>query len=875
MSEFPEQQLEDAIDDYRTFIQGGRPPSKAKERLLKLMGNRELVEKAVEKYEEQTQRFVEYSDPSVLTGAETIQSWYDGPDFPGAWCWPAYRKIVEGKGWREEAVEKLDESSTKIMAHLPHPGKAKISTRGMVVGYVQSGKTSNYSALISKAADVGYKLFIVLTGMTSSLRRQTQRRLGKEIVKPNSDKWNPLTSTTEDFQGVGNPDYLLNPKQPQGRILCVVKKNVFILQRLIDFFADADDQIKSDCPVLIIDDEADQASVNTEKKAEERSAINEKIVNLLQTLPKSAYVGYTATPFANVFIDPTVPENLYPRDFIFDLPKPKDYFGAEEIFGREMLRYDDDEGDYDGLDMIRTIPEAEASYLKPPGRDDRFQFQPEVTPSLEKAIRYFLLASAARLARGQRDQHTSMLVHTTLYTHTHAQLQTLIRSYVEDLADRWADRDDELMGSFEQLWKNENSRVTSGHLDAEVEDNSFEEIKPFIDDVFSRCEVDVDNGKNTGLDYDPNNPGAHIAIGGNTLSRGLTLEGLMVSFFVRTASSYDTLLQMGRWFGFRHGYEDLPRVWMTPELQDNFIHLATVEEEIRHDIRKYEKEGRSPLDFGVRVQTHPKLGITSRLKMQNVQIESASYSESHIQTIQFKHDDSEWLKGNLEATRELLDRASSQRNAKSKGKSRWVYRDVPVEHVLDFVRAYDSTHEDFRTDLLTNYIEKEREVGGLQTWNLGVVGSSNEDSIDLGVPIETTLVTRSRFKSTSPANIKALTTKSDRIMDLDMEVDLSSLTSAETAHQRNKREPDSGLLLIYPIDKKSEPSGDSGVRKPLDADEHVIGIGMSFPQSKREMRDYVANNLGDVYTGEQLRGELEEETDVEIRSDEQDRELEG
>jgi hypothetical protein len=875
MGEYSDQEIERLLEDYRTFIYGGRSPEEAADRLRRLT-EPELVEAVVEEHQKRSQRFVDLKEPTVLRGNEHIQSWYDGPCFDGAWCWPSYRELVEQKDWKQEAVEKLDESSTKIMAHLPHPGEDDISTRGLVVGYVQSGKTSNYTALISKAADVGYKAFIVLTGMTSSLRRQTQRRLERELCRPNSKKWNPLTSTNEDFQGVGNPDYMLNPKEPQGRVLCVVKKNVHILQRLIDFFNNADDQIKEDCPVLLIDDEADQASINTEKKASERSAINDKIVTLLQTLPKTVYIGYTATPFANVFIDPTIPEDLYPRDFIFDLPKPDEYFGAEDIFGRDMLRYDDEESDYDGLDMVRLIPEAQAFDLKPPGRDERFQFQPSMTDSLKEALRYFILASAARLERGQEYSHTSMLIHTTLYTYTHGQLNTLVSSEVRKLEEAWKSGDESLRRDMKRLWDRECARVTDEDLEADVPEQSFDAIEPFIDNVFSRCEVVVDNGTlDTGLEYDDNNPGAHIAIGGNTLSRGLTLEGLLVSYFIRTASAYDTLLQMGRWFGFRKGYENLPRIWMTPELQDDFVHLATVEEEIRHDIRKYEHESRTPEDFAVRVQTHPKLAVTSRLKMQNVKLESASYSDSHIQTFQFRHDDREWLRQNLSAAREFLGNISERRTPEDKGGARWLYRSVDADQVTRFLRQYQSTHEDFRTDLLLNYITSERERGSLERWNVGIVGSQRNDAIDLNTDCETKMVNRSRMDGTNPANIKALTSRADRIIDLDWNPRQQDLTSEKIVEKRNHQEPESGLLLIYPINKDSQPTDESTVRQAMNAREHIIGIGMSFPASKRDMRDYVANNLEGVFSGRELDEELEEEADLNVGWEDSEAELEG
>ncbi|QDG52091.1 hypothetical protein FIV42_15470 [Persicimonas caeni] len=874
MTQVDKLELEEYLQDYEMWIRGGYAPEKARARLLRFVGDEAVVDKIAEEYRKRTRRFIKFTDPRVLEGQEHIETWYPGPDFDTAWCWPAYKGLLHEKGWANSAIESVDTATTKLMAYLPHPGEGDISTRGLVLGYVQSGKTANYTGLIAKAADIGYKLFIVLTGMTSSLRRQTQRRLHAELCAPNSENWNELTSATQDFQGVGNPDYMLNPRHPEGRILCVVKKNVYILDRLRKFFAQAKDDVKRGCPVVIIDDEADQASVNTRRKADERSAINQRIVQLLETLPKSVYIGYTATPFANIFIDPTLPEDLYPRDFIFDLPRPRQYFGAERIFGREMIRYDDDEASYDGLDMLRDVPEEDAVRMQPPGRNERFEFQPEMTPTLENALRYFVLASACRLARGQTNKHSSMLIHTTLYTYTHGQLQQLVAGYVREFEKEWTKYRADLSSELQTLWEQENARVTPADLQMEINEVSFDEIAEHIDEVFERCEVVVDNGQiGSGLNYNTEEAGVHIAIGGNTLSRGLTIEGLIVSYFIRTASAYDTLLQMGRWFGYRPGYEDLPRVWMTSELQDHFIHLATVEEEIRHDIRRYEKENKTPLDFAVRVQTHPKLAVTSRLKMQHVTLASASYSDSHIQTFQFKHDDREWLQSNLEVTRELLEQVSGKHQSENQAGARWLYRNVDVEPVLEFLRQYQSLHEDFENRLLINYVERELEHEGLQTWNIGIIGNQRLDSLDIGADVTTHLVTRSRFRKIQPANIKALTSRADRIIDLDWDGSLKSLNSESIKNMRNERQPDNGLLLIYPIDKDSEPANESKLRHPLDAKEHIIGIGLSFPKSKRPMRDYVKNNLDRVFEGEGLDESRPEEEDIAVSEDEQ--ELEG
>lgn len=863
-----ESTIEEHLDDFKTFVRGGDNKEKARARLLRFLGDEALVEQVVERYENEAKRYIELRDPSVLKNQKHIESWYTGPDYDRDWCWPAYRNLLEEKNWPQSAIESIDHASTKIMAHCPHPGDEEIATRGLVLGYVQSGKTANYTGLIAKAADVGYKLFIVMTGMTNSLRRQTQKRLHSELVALNSLNWNELTSATRDFEGTGNPDFMLNPDRTNGRILCVVKKNVYILKRLKNFFSRAQDDVKRNCPVMIIDDEADQASVNTSQKASERSAINQQIVDILQTLPKSVYIGYTATPFANVFIDPTLAEDLYPRDFVFTLSKPSQYFGAERIFGREIVLHDDEEANYDGLDMVRDVPTKDVECLQPPGRDERYDFTPAMAPSLERAIRYFVLASACRFARGHEDEPTSMLIHTTLYTHTHGQIERLVKDYVEKLEKEWRKGDPDIRSEFKSLWEEEQDRVIEEDVTANIELVSTEEVLGHVSTALEECTVVVDNGRDgNGLDYVSDEAKTIVAIGGNTLSRGLTIEGLTVSYFIRTASAYDTLLQMGRWFGYRRGYEDLPRVWMTSELQDHFVHLATVEEEIRNDIRRYEREAKTPRDFAVRVQTHPKLAITSRLKMQNIKLDSVSYSNSHIQTFQFRHDDLEWLTDNYSAAKRLLSHVGDRYTAERAKGSRWLFRGVGVDKVVNFLKEYKSLHEDFEDRLLLKYIEREREYGGLQKWNIGVIGSGRMNKIDLGIKESTHLIKRSRFRKIQPANIKALTTRSDRIIDLSQD-DPSGLKADDISNMRNLEQPNSGLLLIYPIDKNSKPSSASRSRHALSAKEHIIGVGISFPGSKRPMQDYVKNNLDGVFTGENLQEMQPEEEEIELSSEE-------
>lgn len=885
--------LQDYLEDFATFVLGGKTPDEAAMRYQRLANlSREQAEAIKCEYLRKNARFIELRDPRVLKSNRHIETWYMGPEHPNAWCWPAYKQLLLKKKWNDDDLKSLDDASTKIVAHLAHPSTERFSTRGLVLGYVQSGKTANYSGLIAKAADVGYKLFIVLAGTTSSLRRQTQERLIKDLCDAHPQYWKQLTSPEFDFGHIpGTPDSLLTPDHRLGRVICVIKKNKFILERLEKFLRKANPDLLKSCPTIVIDDEADNASVNTRQAADTRTAINKGIIALLERLPRAAYIGYTATPFANIFINPTAEKDLFPRDFIVDLPRPRAYFGAERIFGREILWHDPEDATFEGTDIVRTVSTDdpdERPALQPAKAAERDEFEPSVPESLAAAFDYFVLATACRYARGDDDQHSSMLVHTSQYVSVHSKLQSVLQDHVDAFRKSWKKR----AKALERYWSEEIARTEATRTKGLAAD--FKSVKQHIDTVLERIEVVVDNGSpGAGLDYSNDRPRVYVAIGGNTLSRGLTLEGLLVSYFVRTASAYDTLLQMGRWFGYRPRYEDLPRVWMTPELEEHFFFLSAVEEEIRLDIRKLELEGKTPAELAIRVRSHPKLQITAKAKMQNVRLVSASFSDRRVQSFLFSKDDPRWIAANVNASRRLLRTVSGYANSRFT-EGRWVISQVKADDVVRFLSEYrfHESHEDLRSDLLLKYLESERTspAKSLERWNVVVMGRDTLDpalgSIDLGLERDVACLNRSRFKTTDPANIKALTSAPDRVADL-----AEGDTSSEEAMiaRRNSEAPGVGLLLLYPISKDSTPERgtrrlcptcktehlcpDKGaaVRHPLQAASHLIGAALVFPKSVRGDNNYVANDLGKLFDSDVVgEGELPE-----LTPEQQQQETEG
>lgn len=792
---------------------------------------------------------VQSGGPAIITAGS--EDWYSGPVEADRF-WHALRTRFVDEGWPSERIESVDRASNKVVAHTPRPDKTKWDSKGLVVGYVQSGKTTNFTAVVAKLADVQYRLVIVLSGIHNGLRRQTQVRLDEYLTELNPDRW--VTKTTESRDFTIPPEKagaVLNPDKP---VLLVVKKNAAVLKKLVNWLdAPTGRKALESVPVLVIDDEADQASVATGR-------INPLIRKLLALMPKCTYVGYTATPFANVFIDPTTPDDLYPKSFILNLPRPEGYFGPEKIFGRYAVEWESlegGEGPPDGYDMVRTVPEEDVPLLRPGGKEPADGFTPTMTDELVAAVHWFWLATAARRAR--RDiGHSTMLIHTSVKIAVHESyrepLQYIRKKALDALAfgdlDRWR-----------ELWQRESAKVPAE--DFGRTQNSFDEVRLHLADVISDTKIVLDNYRSQDrLDYAEPSVVA-IAVGGNTLSRGLTLEGLVVSFFIRGATAYDTLLQMGRWFGYRTGYEDLPRIWMTPSLSDSFRHLATVEYEMRDDIDRYQRENLTPTQVAVRIRTHPALRITA--KMGGAQPAYISYAGRRLQTRYFRHRDGEWLDRNRQAAETLVQDAVLHGRLDSDPSLTTcrLIRDVPVSVIKNFLEQYQ-VHEDssdLDRKMMLKYIDGRLsdDKPSLTSWSVAAVIGEGADVHLGGLKIK--YAVRSRLLPDTKqerADIKTLMSKQDRALDLDLTVaEARAMSEGELVAVRN-RDPvnhDRGLLVIYLIDQVSEPDSaradkaTTNKRQALDAVAPVVGMGITFPgdvTTKTVQASHVAVDLSDV-----------------------------
>ncbi|TWH16657.1 Z1 domain-containing protein [Rhodococcus rhodochrous J45] len=494
------------------------------------------------------------------------------------------------------------------------------------------------------------------------------------------------------------------------------------------------------------------------------------------------------------------------------------------------------------------------------------------------------LTTAARRVRAIGNKHSTMLIHTSVNTVIHNSFREPLQNLLEGIGDLLHAEDADLHLELESLWESECARVPASAFGRKIV--SYAALRESLEDVARDCRVILDNASSkVRLDYE-NGPVVAIAVGGNTLSRGLTLEGLSVSYFVRSVSAYDTLLQMGRWFGYRTGYEDLPRVWLTKELREWFRHLATVEHEIRQDIDVYMTEDKTPRTFAVRMRTHPTLRVTAAAKMKVFTHAASSYGGQRIQTRYFDLSRDVLLE-NQRVFKSLISDVveSDAKPDHSASGNRFLWRGVSYESVVEFLDSYSfheaSTQCDSR--LLTEYIQKRVANRALHTWNVAIVGkvASNDSAATFEVVpgVRAGCVVRSRLTDSDPVDIKTLMSRRDAAIDLDTSGVEGELTEGKIVQLRKQQSPATGLLVLYVIDKDSQPKTTSApeerpkdgsespgdLRSALEAPEHVIGVGLVFPEpigSDSEVEwDYISADLSRIQIEE---SDLDEQELVEF-----------
>ncbi|WP_395159930.1 Z1 domain-containing protein [Ilumatobacter sp.] len=605
----------------------------------------------------------------VITGDESVhEPWVEGSQetiFPDGGFWRNYRCLVEPR-LPPTALAELDRSTDRIVDLLGNPSREGIwDRRGLVIGHVQSGKTNNYLGVVTKAADAGYRLIIILAGAHNNLRAQTQHRFDEAFVGRDTraglgeappafgvgllqsqNHVHTMTKATEagDFKRGFADGAGWNPFNHSNLpTVFVVKKHVTVLQTLHDWLRHNAGLLPGqstieDVPLLLIDDEADNASIDTANHINSDTlptGTNMGIRRILRLFDQSAYVDYTATPFANVFIDANAEHeklggDLFPRDFIVGLQAPSNYVGADLIFGTGA--------DADGLPMVSRLLDHEVWI--PPNHDVEFVPSDDLTPaSLSRALDSFILACAARRLRGQAGASNSMLVHLTRFKLAQ---NTIGRRLGEMLAERYNDLryapdDDPVWERFSDLWEEDfipNAVALQNHAGPRPPLDDFDSVRPHLAPAVSKIEVRLINGDSDDvLDYDKHPEGlSTIVVGGAKLSRGLTLEGLTVSYYARTTRLYDALMQMGRWFGYRPGYLDLCRVYAPPGVVSHFRNISVATTELLREVKILENTNMTPRQFGLRVRHSPGMFITGSTKMRNTQIRRIGFGAERPET---------------------------------------------------------------------------------------------------------------------------------------------------------------------------------------------------------------------------------------------------
>ena len=590
-----------------------------------------------------TRYFIRMDTGTTLRDKDTYVKWYHASLATREQkYWERYKRyLANDVRLPGQVIDKTDHAATEIMDSLADPlGKANFSRKGLVIGSVQSGKTSNYIALMNKAADSGYKVIILLTGTIEKLRQQTQMRVDDGFIGSDSKALmlnkstvsvgvglieqlpvSSLTTTAKDF-GMGEAIKIDGQKGP---VVFVIKKNKAILQKLetwLRLHNKSPFSGKIEAPLLMIDDEADNASVNTAKGDDDPTVINQTIRNILELFSRSSYVGFTATPFANIFIKPKMNDedeidDLFPRDFIYLLEQPSNYVGPSDMYREDgqyhyMVRNNDD--------VAEVLPQNHKNGTNP-GR---------LPNSLKEAIMVFFLANAIRDIRGDINKHRSMLIHISRFIIVQNNVCELVDEYIRNLKIQiqnyiLADEKNQTISTLKKIFDKEFGISNVTKLEKIPIPETWEEVKEVLYKSVAPIQTKVINSGNAakGLNYDEYPDGLRIiAVGGLSLARGLTLEGLMTSYFYRNTKMYDTLMQMGRWFGYRDGYADICRLWTSSESAEWYAHIAVATEELRVEIKNMADQNKRPIEFGLKVRSsedYP-LIITARNKMRTAEL---------------------------------------------------------------------------------------------------------------------------------------------------------------------------------------------------------------------------------------------------------------
>ncbi len=755
-----------------------------------------------------------------------------------------------GALWDDDRIDRLWSEAKSVTDLMPNPSYHE-DARGLVMGYVQSGKTANFTAVIAQAVDVGYELIIVLTGGSKSLRAQTHARLWGDLenkLHGPVSLWSflpdvPEIGTYEAWPALCANDIRRGERADVLRtkpVVIVAKKNATVLKELNNLIVRARGRTVANQAILVIDDEADQASPTSSKSdIKTATTINARIRTLLGTCAPSTYVGYTATPYANVFIDREDEGDLFPRTFIKPIKHGDGYFGAREFFGSE-------DAEMTAMaDFVHIIDAGTVNDLSPPASRNIGAWTPQWNDTIQDAVLWFLMATAARRSRDGEARHSSMLVHTGFNIASHRLLQVLLENRIDGLVGELPEI------ALRTLYEDELAAVPPEQF--AYEPVPFDDMRSHLDDVVGACRVIMDNSESSErLDYSSREPQVVIAVGGNTLSRGLTLEGLVCSLFVRRSTkAYDTLMQMGRWFGYRPGYEDLPRLWTTADLMSMFRKVADIENDLRETIEQGVSDGLTPSEMQIEIVQHPGMTITSKMGAAKLQVGLESLGTGQPSYPKAFKSTEVALRANLAALRTLVENASVPAVEAVDGRCLLGVATPFIAKFLDeFAYADDDDLGRFSAERPRRYLSESEGTEGPLSWNVVLVKNQNGDQnwgVDVGlgkpiIPVERGQEPQPRLGVT---RFQGILSKTHMLIDLgDERPDSPPANWIKAAELRRERLGEStGLLLIYLIHRQSKTKSRRKRERSLidlDLPEHIVAPVIVFPYRPRATRKLVA-----------------------------------
>ena len=808
--------------------------------------------------------------------------------------WGRYKEYLEiEKNFAPDVINKLDRLTDSILDNLFDPSlKITINKKGLVVGQVQSGKTANYTGLVCKAADSGFKLIIIMAGIHNNLRSQTQLRIDESFLGFDTQHTrafdqrsiqigvgdpyfgppivaHSLTSSIEkgDFtQGAANALGLnFNTSEP---IVAVIKKNPHVLRRIYQWLAAQSSEdnelgrVIRNKSLLLIDDEADNASINISNDPERQSSINGWITQILNLFGKNAYVGYTATPFANIFI-PLDDQNLFPRNFIKNIPAPSNYIGPEKIFGFSPLA--EDETSETVLPIVNRINDYTDFVPDKHKKDD--QLPTSLPESLKRAIRCFIITCTIRRLRGQTTVHNSMLVHVSRFQRWQDHIAELVSNQFIYYRRGIDQNDPAIINEFKKTFEQDGDGYKSyvsvskqiidselNALDSQIEIHQWSDVLKHLNDAASRIEVkSIHGGSGEALDYfDHKNGLSVIAVGGNKLSRGLTLEGLSISYYLRASRMYDTLMQMGRWFGYRGGYVDLCRLFTSRELNEWFCHITLASEELREEF-DYMSEiaGSTPEQYALKIRTSPDgLMISAINKMRNAVTVQISWAGRLVESYEFKKE-IPVINNNLNTLKNFI--STLPPNYKEKDNA-LLWFDIPATEVINFFEGILSIENLKKAEpkKIIQFINAQLKNNELTDWRIALMSKPNAKNFtdfDVNgseISIGQWLRTEDGSDQNSNENIYYLR-KSHIISPWDEFIDFTDeekIRALEITNERRTKEgkanypngqivrneirdPKKPLLLIYLLDTE-----ESLQYFPLpEGTNPFVGYAISFPKS--------------------------------------------